>query len=158
MVLFTEALNARMVTLVMNTDDKAVVYYLFVSLHVIMTVVNIVLSYYFWRCGLFYYLSISGFYDGEEVKRSSSQLSDASQPIAEETRSLSMTSRSRTSSWSDMETETLSESGTRSRSLVSRASRISYRSNLLSRTASSSQSRSRTTDYHTETETVRQYS
>ena len=141
----------------MKTNDKQIVYYLFLSLHVVMTVVNVVLSYYFWRCGLFYYLSISGFYDDEtdEVRRSQSQGSETSQPFEDETGDDSMTNSdegqmSETSSWlSDTaESEKLSEISASSR--ISKA--LSYRSNLSSRASSNFRSSRKSDRCHTEDE------
>jgi len=153
-VVVAEALNARILTLVVTVTERQVVYYLLVALHVVSTAFSVALTYYFWRCGLYYYLAIAGFYDDEPkiwIKGSSPEASEPHGETSAGTRH--DVRRSRTSSWNDyIETETqpLPETkGNHGR----RISRVSTNEHLSRRTSTNV---SNSSNYHLENETDRQ--
>ena len=151
-----DALTARILTLVVTMTERQVVYYLLVALHVVSTAFSVALTYYFWRCGLYYYLAMAGFYDDEPkigIKGSS--------PVASEPQGETLAGtrhderRSRTSSWNDdIETETqpLPETKGKTSSHGRRPSRVSTNEHWSRRPSNVSNS----SNYHLENETDRQ--
>ena len=150
-----EALNARILTLVVTMTERQVVYYLLVALHVVSTAFSVALTYYFWRCGLYYYLAVAGFYDDEPKTGIKESSPEASEPHGE---TLAGTRhdvrRLRTSSWNDdIETETqpLPETRGKTTSQDRRISRVSTNEHWSRRPSNSNGSNS--SNYHLEFET-----